>query len=89
MSDSSSLETATRQAKTSERSEVYAFLRALFDALLSFVGSNAGKGKQGVDADQKPKVLEKTGSRIREYIRLRGVQQSSPGDGVKPDKDRT
>ena len=89
MSDSSALETVTRQAKPSGRSEVYAFLRALFDALLSFVGSNAGKGKQGVDADQKPEVLAKTGSRIREYIRLRGVQQISPGDGVKPDKDRT
>ena len=68
---------------------MYAFLRALFDALLSFVGSNAGKGKQGVDADEKPKVLEKTGSRIREYIRLRGMQSSGTSDGIKPDKDRT
>ena len=68
---------------------MYAFLRALFDALLSFVGSNAGKGKQGVDADEKPEVLIKAGSRIREYMRLRGVQPSSPSDGVKPDKDRT
>ena len=81
--------TATRQAKPSERSEVYAFLRALFDALLSFVGANAGKGKQGVDADEKPEVLAKTGSRIRDYIRLRGMQSSGTGDGVKPDKDRT
>ena len=68
---------------------MYAFLRALFDALLSFIGSNAGKGKQGFDADKKPEVLAKAGSRIREYIRLRGVQSSSPSDGVKPDKDRT
>ena len=68
---------------------MYAFLRALFDALLSFIGSNAGKGKQGVDADKKPEVLAKAGSRIRDYIRLRGVQSSSPSDGVKPDKDRT
>ena len=68
---------------------MYAFLRAIFDALLSFVGSNAGKGKQGVDADQKPEVLAKTGSRIREYMRLRGVQPSSSSDGSKPDKDRT
>ena len=68
---------------------MYAFLRALFDALLSFVGSNAGKGKQGVDADKKPEVLAKAGSRIREYIRLRGVQSSGTGDGSKPDKDRT
>ena len=68
---------------------MYAFLRAIFDALLSFIGSNAGKGKQGIEADEKPKVLAKTGSRIREYIRLRGVQSSSPGDGSKPDKDRT
>ena len=68
---------------------MYAFLRALFDALLSFVGSNSGKGKQGVDADEKPKVLAKTGSRIREYIRLRGMQSSSPSDGSKPDQDRT
>ena len=68
---------------------MYAFLRALFDALLSFVGSNAGKGKQGVDADKKPEVLAKTGSRIRDYIRLRGMQSSGTGDGVKPDKDRT
>ena len=81
--------TAIKQAKPSERSEVYAFLRALFDALLSFVGSNAGKGKQGVDADEKPKVLAKTGSRIREYIRLRGMQSSGPSDGSKPDQDRT
>ena len=81
--------TAIKQAKPSERSEVYAFLRALFDALLSFVGSNAGKGKQGVDADKKPEILTKAGSRIREYIRLRGVQSSGTGDGVKPDKDRT
>ena len=77
------------QAKQSERSEVYAFLRALFDALLSFVGSNAGKGKQGIEADKKPEVLTKAGSRIREYMRLRGVQSSSPSDGSKPDQDRT
>ena len=68
---------------------MYAFLRALFDALLSFVGSNAGKGKQAIEADKKPEVLAKAGSRIREYMRLRGVQPSSPGDGSKPDKDRT
>ena len=68
---------------------MYAFLRALFDALLSFIGSNAGKGKQAIEADKKPEVLAKTGSRIREYIRLRGVQSSGPGDGSKPDKDRT
>ena len=83
------LETATRQAKPSERSEVYAFLRALFDALLSFVGSNAGKGKQAIEADKKPEILTKAGSRIREYIRLRGVQSSGPSDGSKPDQDRT
>ena len=68
---------------------MYAFLRALFDALLSFIGSNAGKGKQAIEADKKPEILTKAGSRIREYIRLRGVQSSSPGDGSKPDKDRT
>ena len=68
---------------------MYAFLRALFDALLSFVGSNAGKGKQAIEADKKPEILTKAGSRIREYIRLRGVQSSSPGDGSKPDQDRT
>ena len=68
---------------------MYAFLRALFDALLSFVGSNAGKGKQAIEADKKPEVLAKAGSRIREYIRLRGVQSSSPRDGSKPDQDRT
>ena len=68
---------------------MYAFLRALFDALLSFVSTNAGKGKQAIEADKKPEVLAKAGSRIREYIRLRGVQPSSPGDGSKPDKDRT
>ena len=68
---------------------MYAFFRAIFDALLSFVGSNAGKGKQGVDADEKPKVLAKTGSRIREYIRLRGMQSSGPSDGSKSDQDRT
>ena len=68
---------------------MYAFLRALFDALLSFVGANAGTGKQAIEADKKPEILTKAGSRIREYIRLRGVQSSSPGDGIKPDKDRT
>ena len=68
---------------------MYAFLRALFDALLSFVGANAGKGQQGVDADKKPEVLAKAGSRIRDYIRLRGVQSSGTGDGSKPDQDRT
>ena len=68
---------------------MYAFLRALFDALLSFIGSNAGKGKQAIEADKKPEILTKAGSRIRDYIRLRGVQSSSPGDGSKPDKDRT
>ena len=68
---------------------MYAFLRALFDALLSFVGSNAGKGKQAIEADKKPEVLIKAGSRIREYMRLRGVQPSSSSDGSKPDKDRT
>ena len=68
---------------------MYAFLRAIFDALLSFIGSNAGKGKQAIEADKKPEVLAKAGSRIRDYIRLRGVQSSSPGDGSKPDKDRT
>ena len=68
---------------------MYAFLRALFDALLSFVGSNAGKGKQAIEADKKPEILTKAGSRIRDYNRLRGVQSSGTGDGVKPDKDRT
>ena len=68
---------------------MYAFLRALFDALLSFVGTNAGKGKQGIEADKKPEVLSKTGSRIRDYIRLRGMQSSGTGDGSKPDQDRT
>jgi hypothetical protein len=68
---------------------LYAFLRAIFDALLSFIGTNAGKGKQAIEADKKPEVLAKVGSRIREYIRLRGVQSSSPGDGSKPDQDRT
>ena len=68
---------------------MYAFLRALFDALLSFVGANAGKGKQAIEADKKPEVLIKAGSRIREYIRLRGVQSSGTGDGSKPGKDRT
>ena len=68
---------------------MYAFLRALFDALLSFVSTNAGKGKQAIEADKKPEVLKKAGSRIREYIRLRGMQSSSPSDGSKPDKDRT
>lgn len=68
---------------------MYAFLRALFDALLSFIGTNAGKGKQAIEADKKPEVLAKVGSRIREYIRLRGMQSSSPGDGSKPNKDRT
>ena len=68
---------------------MYAFLRALFDALLSFVGTNAGKGKQAIEADKKPEVLAKVGSRIREYIRLRGMQSSSPSDGSKPDQDRT
>jgi len=68
---------------------LYAFLRAIFDALLSFIGTNAGKGKQAIEADKKPEILIKAGSRIREYMRLRGVQSSSPGDGSKPDKDRT
>ena len=68
---------------------MYAFLRAIFDALLSFVGSNAGKGKQAIEADKKPEVLIKAGSRIREYIRLRGVQSSGTSDGSKPDQDRT
>jgi hypothetical protein len=68
---------------------LYAFLRAIFDALLSFIGSNAGKGKQAIEADKKPEVLTKAGSRIREYIRLRGVQSSGPSDGSKPDQDRT
>ncbi|MEI6879393.1 MAG: hypothetical protein WCL33_10190 [Planctomycetota bacterium] len=81
--------TLTSQATNSGSSEVYAFLRALFDALLSFIGTNAGKGKQAIEADKKPEVLAKAGSRIREYIRLRGVQSSSPGDGSKPDQDRT
>ncbi len=68
---------------------MYAFLRAIFDALLSFIGTNAGKGKQAIEADKKPEVLAKAGSRIREYIRLRGMQSSSLGDGSKPDQDRT
>ncbi len=68
---------------------MYAFLRAIFDALLSFVGANAGKGKQGVDADEKPKVLAKTGIRIRDYIRLRGMQSGGTGDRGKSDQDRT
>ena len=68
---------------------MYAFLRALFDALLSFIGSNAGKGKQGIEADKKPEVLRRAGSRIRDYIRLRGVQSSSTGERGKSDQDRT
>ncbi|CAB4184879.1 hypothetical protein UFOVP1116_43 [uncultured Caudovirales phage] len=79
---------AISQATNLESSKVYAFLRALFDALLSFVSSNVGKGKQAVDADEKPKVLAKTGSRIREYIRLRGMQSSRTGDGSKSDPNR-
>ncbi len=81
--------TVTRQAKPLGRSEVYAFLRAIFDALLSFVGSNAGKGKQAIEADKKPEVLAKTGTRIRDYIRLRGMQSGGTGDGSKSDQDRT
>ena len=68
---------------------MYAFLRAIFDALLSFVGSNAGKGKQAIEADKKPEVLAKTGTRIRDYIRLRGMQSGGTGDGSKSDQDRT
>ena len=67
---------------------MYAFLRAIFDALLSFIGSNAGKGKQGIEADKKPEVLRRAGSRIRDYIRLRGVQSSGPGERGKSDQDR-
>lgn len=68
---------------------MYAFIRAFFDSLLSFVGSNAGKGKQAIETDKKPEILSKAGSRIREYIRLRGVQSSGTRDGSKPDQDRT
>ena len=67
---------------------MYSFLRALFDALLSFVGANAGKGTKAVESDEKPEVLSKAGSRIREHIRLRGMQSGGPGDGSKPDQDR-
>ena len=68
---------------------MYAFIRAFFDSLLSFVGANAGKGKQAIETDKKPEILSKAGSRIREYIRLRGMQSSSTSNGSKPNQDRT
>lgn len=67
---------------------MYAFLRAIFDALLGFVGTNAGKGKKAIEADKKPEVLRRAGSRIRDYIRLRGLQSGSTGERGKPDSDR-
>ena len=67
---------------------MYAFLRAIFDALLSWCGSNAGKGTLGVDGKRDEEKLRKAGSRIREYLRLRGVQPSDPDSRVESDSDR-
>lgn len=67
---------------------MYAFLRAIFDALLSWCGSNASKGTLGQDAKTDEKKLRTAGTRIREYLRLRGVQPSDPDSRVESDSDR-
>ena len=64
---------------------MYALIRAILDSLLSWLGSNASKGTLGEDAKSDDKKLRSAGSRIRDYIRLRGVQSGDPDSRIKPD----
>ena len=64
---------------------MYAFIRAILDSIISFLASNAGKGKLGEDAKTEDKKLRTAGSRIRDYIRLRGMQSGNPDSRIKPD----
>lgn len=64
---------------------MYAFIRAILDSILSLLASNAGKGKLGEDAKTDDKKLRSAGSRIRDYIRLRGMQSGNPDSRIKPD----
>lgn len=64
---------------------MYAFIRAILDSILSLLASNAGKGKLGEDAKTDEKKLRSAGTRIRDYIRLRGMQSGNPDSRIKPD----
>ncbi len=64
---------------------MYTFIRAIIDSILSLLASNAGKGKLGEDAKTDEKKLRSAGTRIRDYIRLRGMQSGNPDSRIKPD----
>ena len=51
---------------------MYAFIRAVLDSIISFLSANASKGRLGQDAKTDEKKLRSAGTRIRDYIRLRG-----------------
>ncbi len=64
---------------------MYTFIRAIIDSILSLLASNAGKGKLGEDAKTDETKLRSAGTRIRDYIRLRGMQSGNPDSRIKPD----
>ena len=64
---------------------MYAFIRAVLDSIISFLSANASKGRLGQDAKTDEKKLRSAGTRIRDYIRLRGVQSGDPDSRIKPD----
>ncbi len=68
---------------------MYNFLLALFDSLFTWISKNPAKGTLGEDAKTDEKKLRSAGTRIRNYIRLRGMQSGGTGDGGKSDQDRT
>lgn len=69
---------------------LYAFIRAMLDSILGWLGTNAGKGTKATEADEKPQTQQRAGARITEYMRLRGrLPKGSAGDRSESDTDRT
>ncbi len=68
---------------------MYNFLLALFESLFTWISKNPAKGTLGEDAKKDEHKLDTAGTRIRDYIRLRGMQSGGTGDGSKSDQDRT
>ena len=64
---------------------MYAFLHAILSSLFSWLSTNASKGKLGQDAKTDREPLQKAGTRIRDYLRLRGMQPRDTDSRIKPD----
>jgi len=68
---------------------VYTLLRAILDSILGWLGANAGKGTKATEADKKPETLQRAGTRITEYMRLRGrLPKGGTRDGGESDPPR-